>query len=154
MRARPCARIPTAICLAAIVALLGVTAAALAAKPIKGAAYQGKLKLTHASSVTYPISFKVSANGKRVSGFSLPHGYPVYCQGGGFGQQQAASSTISKTGRFTVKLPIYFAPAHQHQGFVIITGAFAKHGKESGTVRTDFTKSPVCNGTATYTTTG
>lgn len=154
MRARLSARRPIAIFLATLVALLGGTAAALAAKPIKGKTYQGKLKLPHASNVTYGISFKVSANGKRVSSFSLPQGYPIYCQGGGFGQQQAASGEITKTGKFTVKLPIYFAPAHQHQGFVIITGAFAKHGKESGTVKTDFTKSHVCNGTATYTATG
>ncbi len=154
MRARPSARISTAVFLVALVALLGGAAAALAAKPVKGATYQGKLKLAHASNVTYPIRFKVSTNGKRVSGFSLSHGYPVYCQGGGFGQQQTASGTISKTGKFTVKLPIYFAPAHQHQGFVIVTGTFAKHGRESGTVMTDFTKSHECNGKATYTTTG
>jgi hypothetical protein len=143
-----------AIAVVALVAAAGGTAAALAAKPIKGATYKGKLKLVHVSNVTFPISFKVSANGKLVSNFSLPNGYPVYCQGGGFGQLQAASSPITKKGKFTIKLPIYFAPAHAHQGFVIVTGTFAKHGKESGTVTTDFTGSHVCNGTATYTTTG
>ncbi len=66
---------------------------------------------------------------------------------------QAGSSAVTK-GKFTVKLPIYFAPTHQHQGFVSVTGTFGKHGKESGKVKTDFTTSRVCNGTATYTTTG
>ena len=37
---------------------------------------------------------------------------------------------------------------------MIVTGTFAKHGKESGKVKTDFTTSKVCNGAATYTTTG
>lgn len=146
-------RMLVGIVLAALVVAAGA-AAALAATPIKGATYTGKLKLPHASSVTFPISFKVSANGKRVSDFSFPHGYPVYCQGGGFGQQQAASAPITKRGRFTVKLPIYFAPARSHQGFVIVTGTFAKHGKESGKVMTDFTTSAGCNGTSTYATTG
>ena len=96
----------------------------------------------------------MSANGKRVRDFVLTSNYPVYRQGGGFGAVQAASGTISKHGTFKVKLPIYFAPTHQHQGFVIVTGTFAKHGKESGTVRTDFTRSSSCNGTSRYSTTG
>lgn len=154
MRDRLRAWVPAAIVLGALLGVTGGAAVALAAAPIKGATYQGKLKLSHASSVTYGISFKVSASGKRVSDFNLPRGYPVYCQGGGFGKQQAASSTITRKGKFNVKLPIYFAPTHSHQGFVVITGSFAKHGKESGTVRTDFTVSHVCNGTSTYTTTG
>jgi hypothetical protein len=145
---------PAAIVLAGLLAASAGTAVALAAAPIKGATYQGKLKLPHATSVTFPISFKVSANGKRVSNFTLAHGYPVYCQGGGFGQQQPASGTVTSKGKFTVKLPIFFAPAHQHQGFVIVTGTFAKNGRESGTVVTDFTRAHVCNGTSTYTTTG
>jgi hypothetical protein len=148
------ARMLAAIALVALVAVAGGATAALAAPPIKGATYKGKIKLPHESNVTFQISFKVSAKGKLVSNFSLPNDYPVYCQGGGFGQVQAGSSAITKKGKFTVKLPIYFAPAHQHQGFVIITGTFAKHGKESGKVKTDFTTSHVCNGTATYTTTG
>ena len=129
MRVRRRARMSSAIFLTTAVALVGAATVALAAKPINGATYSGRLKLPHTSSVTYGISFKVSANGKRVSSFSLPNGYPVYCQGGGFGQQQAGSGKITKAGKFTVKLPIYFAPAHQRQGFVIVTGRFAKHAR-------------------------
>lgn len=153
MRNRLRGRTPVAAVLAALFVMVGGTAVALAASPIKGATYQGKLKLPHATNETFPISFKVSANGKRVSKFTLLHGYPVYCQGGGFGQMQPASGTITNSGKFSVKLPIVFTPTHQHQGFVIVTGTFAKHGKESGTVVTDFT-GHVCNGTSTYTTTG
>ncbi len=125
-------------------------AVAFAATPIKGATYEGKIART--SNVTYSISFKVSANGKRVSSFTLTNGYPVYCQGGGFGAVQQASGTIARNGTFDVKLPIYFSPSHQHQGFVIISGSFAKHGTESGKVMTDFTHGSTCNGTSRYAT--
>ncbi|HEX3692848.1 MAG TPA: hypothetical protein VHU13_05835 [Solirubrobacteraceae bacterium] len=138
---------------AAILAVaLVVAAGALAAKPIKGATYSGTIKRT--SNVTYTISFKVSANGKKVSDFRLLSGYPVYCEGGGFGEVKSASGKVTDKGTFTVKLPIYFAPTHQHQGFVIVTGSFGEHGKESGKVKTDFTKAATCNGTSSYSTTG
>ena len=154
MRERLRARMAVAIVSAALLAVTCGTAVALAAAPIKGATYTGKLKPRTATSEAHPISFKVSANGKRVSHCTLLNGYPVYCQGGGFGQAQPASGAITNKGKFTVKLPIVFTITHQHQGFVIITGTFAKHGKESGTVTTDFTTSHVCNGSSTYTTTG
>ena len=144
-------RVLGAIALIALVAIAD-GAVAFAATPIKGARYGGKIART--SNVTYSISFKVSANGKRVSNFTLTNGYPVYCQGGGFGTAQEASGTIAKNGTFDVKLPIYFSPSHQHQGFVIITGRFAKHGKESGKVMTDFTHATTCNGTSRYATKG
>ena len=138
--------------LLSVVAFAALVAAgtALAATPIKGATYSGKI--ARASNVTYSISFTVSTTGERVRNFALANGYPVYCQGGGFGAVQQASGKISKEGAFVVKLPIYFAPSHQHQGFVIITGRFAKHGKESGKVMTDFTHSNTCNGTSSYAT--
>jgi hypothetical protein len=117
-----------------------------------GATYSRKI--SRASNVTFPISFKVSANGKHVSSFVLTSNYPVYCQGGGFGTAQSATGTISKHGTFKVKLAIYFAPEHDHQGFVIVTGSFAKHGEEHGKVTTDFTHSRSCNGSSNYSTRG
>ena len=144
-------RLMTALVLTTLVAASG-GAAALAAAPIKGATYKGNV--SRAGNVTYPISFKVSRNGKRVSSFTLSKGYPVYCQGGGFGALQRASGTIARNGTFKVKLPIYFAPAHSHQGFVIVSGSFAKHGKESGKVTTAFTHAGGCNGTSRYATKG
>jgi hypothetical protein len=143
-------RVLGAIALIALVAT-AEGAAAFAATPIKGATYEGKI--AHTSNVAYSISFKVSANGKRVSNFTLTNGYPVYCQGGGFGTVQKASGTVAKNGTFDVKLPIYFSPS-QHQGFVIINGRFAKHDKESGKVMTDFTHGTTCNGTSRYATKG
>jgi hypothetical protein len=142
-----------------VVALFAVAAVAFAGKPVKGATYTGKItRVIRAAGKTYrssfSISFNVSASGKKVSGFTLPQGYPVYCQGGGFASPQAGSGKISSKGKFTVKLPLYFAPTHQHQGFVIVTGAFGKRGAESGKVKTAFSKAKVCNGTASYKTKG
>ena len=84
MRDRFHARVPAAVALATLVVIAGGATAALAAPALKGATYTGKIRLAHKSNVTYQISFKVSAKGKRVRNFSLPNGYPVYCQGGGF----------------------------------------------------------------------
>jgi hypothetical protein len=153
MRIKLGGRVPAVIVLTALVTVIGGAAAtvAVAAHPVRDATYSGRISRT--SNVIYGISFKVSVSGKRVSNFALSSGYPVYCQGGGFGAVQPASGAITKRGTFKVKLPIYFAPAHQHQGFVIITGSFAMHGKESGKVTTDFTHS-TCNGTSSYKTTG
>lgn len=147
-------RVSAAVALTALFTVIGGAGAAIAvaAHPVKNATYSGRISRT--SNVIYGISFKVNVSGKRVSNFTLSSSYPVYCQGGGFGAVQAASGAITKRGTFKVKLPIYFAPAHQHQGFVIITGSFAAHGKESGKVTTDFTHSATCNGTSSYKTTG
>jgi hypothetical protein len=149
------------VCFTVIAALAAasVALAAKPAKPVKGATYSGNITRVIKSAgktfkSTLPISFKVSKTGKKVSGFTFTSFYPIYCQGGGFGSPQATTGRISKKGSFTVKLPLYFAPEHSHQGFLIVSGKFGKHNKESGTVKTDFTKSRVCNGTSKYATTG
>jgi hypothetical protein len=140
----------------AITAVAG-SAVALAAKPVKGATYSGNITKVFISQGrrfphTWGISFKVSRNGKKVTTFEFPNDYPIYCQGGGFGTAQKGSGKVSKKGTFKVKVPLYFAPEHQHQGFLIVTGKFRKHGKESGKVKTDFTTGTVCNGTSKYST--
>lgn len=136
---------------AAMLVTLVACAAALAAKPIKGATYAGSIHKT--SNVVFTIKFTVSKNGTRVSSFSVPD-VPVYCQGGGFGTPQTTTAKVTKHGTFTAKLPLYFAPTKDHQGYLIVTGKFAKHGKESGTAKTDFTRSTACNGSSTYSTVG
>ena len=137
--------------LATVVVALVAAGAALASNVVKGATYSGKIN--RASSAVFTISFKVSANGRKVSDFKVAT-LPVYCQGGGFGTPQSVTAPISKTGAFTAKLPIYFAPRNAHQGFLKLTGKFAKGGKESGKATTDFTTSTSCNGTSSYSTTG
>jgi hypothetical protein len=122
-----------------------------AAHPVKGKTYSGSIKRLAGANTTLPITFEVSSNGKKVQDFSLPSGYPVYCEGGGFGETQDVTAKISSKGTFTAKLPIYFAPTHDHQGFVKITGKFGKKGNESGTAITEFSSFKTCNGTSKYT---
>ena len=128
--------------------LLLTAAVAFAAKPAKGKTYSGEIK--RSATVQFPISFKASRSGKRVSGFSFPSSYPVYCQGGGFGAPQSRSARISRRGTFEVKLPIVFTPTHQRQGFVRVSGRFLRHKREKGEITTHFDKSPSCNGAAHY----
>lgn len=134
-----------------IVALAVGVGSANAAHPAKGKTYSGSIKSRPGGNVTFTISFQVSKNGKKVHDFSLPSGYPVYCEGGGFGEAQDATAKVSSKGTFTAKLPIYFAPTHDHEGFVKITGKFGKKGHESGKVITEFSTSDTCNGTSKYT---
>ncbi len=132
----------------------GAQALASSSKPVHGATYSGQItRVLHSGGKTFksqfPISFAVSANGKSASAFTFTSFYPVYCQGGGFGSPQSRSAKISKGGTFKVKLPL-FGPNHKLQGNLVITGKFAKHGRESGTVTTAFTSLKVCNGTSKY----
>lgn len=144
--------LPAAALLLLVLALAG---AALAAGPKKGATYSGLItRVIDGNRSTYPISFDVSANGRKVETFSLPSNYPIYCEGGGFGEAKEATAKISRQGTFTARLPLYFAPTHDHQGFVKITGKFGKQGHESGKVITEFSGGSLtgCNGTSKYAT--
>jgi hypothetical protein len=146
----------TLAALLSAVALLGVgvTAAAIAASPDRGATYKGKIVETDGKRVlaSQPISFMVDHQGRTVSSFTLSSGYPVYCAPKGIGDAQSTTAKISR-GKFRAVLPIY-AAHNQRQGSVIVTGTFAQHNRESGNVTTDFTASSrhSCNGTAAYTT--
>jgi hypothetical protein len=142
---------PLAAVCCVLVLIAALVGSANAANPAKGMTYSGTMKLPKASNVTYAISFQVSKNGKKVDNFSLPNGYPIYCQGGGFGEAQKATAKVSSKGTFTAKLPIYFAPTHAHEGFVKVTGKFGKKKQESGKVITEFSNSEECNGTSKYT---
>lgn len=139
----------------ALICAVAIPSLSMAAQPGKGKTYSGSItRVVAGTSSTFPISFQVSRNGKKVHDFSLPSSYPVYCEGGGFGEAQEATAKISRQGTFTAKLPLYFAPTHDHQGFVKITGKFGKKGHESGKVSTEFTGGSLtgCNGTSKYTT--
>jgi hypothetical protein len=150
---------PRRLFLAALVLLalssLSVCAVALAAHPAKGKTYTGTINQSFGGKVVnqFPISFSVSKNGKKVKKFSLPSNVPIYCEGGGFGGASGGSAAVSKAGTFKIKLPIIFAPTHEHQGFVTITGKFGPKKAEAGTISTEFTKTKSCDGTSPYTTT-
>jgi hypothetical protein len=140
------------ILLLGVIVALAATGVAFAAKPHKGATYKGTID--RASDVTFPISFTVSKNGKRVSSFELSDSYPVYCQGGGFPTLgNGGSGAIAKKGTFTVKLPLRNVRTNAAEGSVIVSGKFGIGGSASGKVKTDITGSAfrTCNGTSPFT---
>lgn len=133
------------------VALVGV-GVALGAQPLKGATYSGSF-----TGETFDtVSFKVSSNGKNVSGFNVPNP-PAGCQGGAFGSATGGSAKVSKKGTFKVTLNLVFAPQKKTNGTVLITGKFGKHHSESGKISSNFTASGFpksCNATKSYSTKG
>lgn len=137
--------------LAAAWSLAGV---AVAARPIAGATYSGSF--IPGNPRTTPVSFKVSTDGKRVGSFAVAIP-PVACQGGAFGNPEAGSAPVSKTGRFTVKLKLYFAPRHSTNGELVVTGTFLAKGHEQGKISSIFTNKlypKSCDKTTSYTTSG
>jgi len=135
---------------AVALACCACTTLALAAKPSKGATYSGQITV-HRGTITrnYPISLKVSASGRQVASFDVSL-YPVYCEGGGFGAPVSKTARISSKGTFRAALPLVFAPTHQNQGSLVVSGRFGPHHSLSGKVTTDFSKSTSCNGTARF----
>lgn len=120
--------------LAAIVAL-AVVAVASASSAVKGASYLG----SYSDGATDAISFKVSANGKKV--IDLAVSTPVKCKGGcgGIGSASPASASISKNGKFKVELNLVFPPgSNKSEGTETVTGKFLKHGVATGTVSSHF----------------
>lgn len=140
-----------ALLVAIAVGVLGYTGVAFAANQIKGAGYSGQLSGNRAS---YLVSFKVSASGKRVTALKISN-TPFYCSGGGRPIPVSfASASISKAGTFTStgKYVIIEGPLKGQVGTKLeITGKFAKHGGEQGTVTSTYPKTPACNGKTTYT---
>jgi hypothetical protein len=139
--------------LTAIVAVAAAASVALAAKPVKGATYSGTIT-RDVGTTTFPISFKVTKNGKKVSSFKLADAYPVYCQGGGFPTLgTGGSGRIRHKGTFTVKLPLKAVMTSKPDGSIVVTGRFGAHGSASGKVKTqisgNFGKS--CDGTSPFT---
>lgn len=138
--------------LAALGALVATGSAlgAITGEPVKSATYSG---LIHRSTtVTIPISFKVSKSGNYVSDFDM--NYPVYCQGGGFPVMRDASAAITSKDTFSAKLPLVdiFVKPHKPAGNVTVTGKFGKSGNESGQVITNLKNAKSCNGKSPYST--
>jgi hypothetical protein len=136
-----------------VIAALAAASVAIAAKPVKGATYSGKIRDSRNSIDTFPISFKVSKSGKQVSGFKLTADYPSYCQGGGFPTLGTkGSGKVSKQGAFTAKLPLLAIGTNKADGFLVVTGKFGKRGSVSGKVRTDIAGKfgHECNGTSSF----
>ena len=123
------------LCGVAAVATLAVATAASASSAVKGASYIG----SYSDGATDAISFKVSANGKKV--IDLAVSTPIKCQGGcgGVGSASRTSASISKNGQFKVKLNLVFPPgSNKSEGTETVTGRFLKHDVATGTVSSHF----------------
>ncbi len=136
------------------VAMLGTAGAVLAAAPVKGATYKGKFK---AGFDMPKISFKVSADGKRVTHLHTSD-VGLYCVGGGgVVPTNFKDATISANGTFksTAKDIIKIGPRKGQVGENLkITGTFKSGGKESGTMTTTYAGgiSTTCSGSSKYST--
>jgi hypothetical protein len=127
-----------------LAALVGVPAAVLAGKPVKGATYTGTYK-DHLG-----IVLAVSANGKHVSlQESIP---PLFCQGGAGGIEAVAKPlAISTSGTFagTITFRVIHSKAVAK---LAIKGKFSGK-KVSGSAHSTWLLTKGCNGTTTYTAT-
>jgi hypothetical protein len=149
-------RISRAAAVAAVLAV-GTTGVAMAAKPksavVKGGSYTGTLAAPRTS---YVISFKVSANGKQVTGLRI-NNLPAYCSSGGPAVPiKFKDATISKSGAFTSTGAqiISAGPKKGQKGAKLsITGRFTSGGKESGKITSTFPSGISCNGSSGYSTT-
>ena len=125
---------------AAAAVLLASAGMALAAKQVKGATYVGHYKGTVTQVAVEAISFKVSANGKKVT--DLYVSTPFKCSGGcgGVGSPKEGTAKIVD-GTFKVKLPIPAPGGGKSEGTDLVIGTFHAHGKATGTVTSHFAHS-------------
>lgn len=108
---------------------------ALASHVLGGASYSG----TYAGRPGEGLSFKVSANGKRVTNLTVST--PFHCSGGcgGVASGGPGSARITRTGTFKVTLQLYFPPGtHSSEGTDTVTGTFLAGGRAKGTVSSHF----------------
>ncbi len=115
-------------------ALVSATVA-MASGAVKGASYIG----SYSDGATDAISFKVSANGKKLTDLTVST--PIKCQGGcgGIGSATPASAKISKSGKFKLTLSLDFPPgSNKSEGTETVIGKFLKQGSATGTVSSHF----------------
>ncbi len=141
-RARPAGALVVVVVLAASAGF------ALAAQPKKGYVYETNNQTTKVS-----VYFKVSGNGRRVTG--LLAGTPIKCPAsvggvGGLPYDKKPGSATIKHGTFKATLTLY-APgaANKKEGTDTVTGAFRANGTATGTVADHFNNnSGVCKATS------
>ena len=113
---------------------LSMAGVALATAPNKGWTYATP------SAAKVFVTFKVSANGSKVTNLSV--GDALKCKGsaGGFPSARPGSTKITTAGSFRVVLKLYPpGPVGQKSsGTDTVTGKFVTGGKATGTVRTYF----------------
>jgi hypothetical protein len=110
---------------------------AFASHAIGGASYSG----TYKGRPTEGISFKVSANGNKVTHLTVDT--PFHCNGGcgSVASGGPGSARISSTGTFKVTLQLYFPPgSHSSEGTDTVTGKFLASGRAKGKVSSHFNR--------------
>jgi hypothetical protein len=120
----------------AAVLVFATAGVALASHAIGGASYSG----TYKGRPSEGLSFKVSANGRKVTHLIVET--PFHCNGGcgGVASGGPGSARVSKTGTFKVTLQLYFPPgSHSSEGSDTVTGKFLASGRAKGTVSSHFT---------------
>lgn len=121
--------------LVAAAAVLASAGVAFASHAVGGASYSG----TYKGHPTDRISFKVSANGKKVTNLTVET--PIHCTGGcgGVASPGPGSAGITAKGTFKVTLQLYFPPgSHSSEGTDTVTGKFLAGGRAKGTVSSHF----------------
>ncbi len=131
----------------AFAAALAVTGIALAAGPVKGARYSGRVNVT----ATLTVSFKVSRSGKKVSSLKVSPSLPNSCGYGGPPPTQTSKPAKIEDGKFTAKITEK-AVNGTVAAIATITGRFLAKGKEKGTIKTSVPSATSCNGSFSYST--
>lgn len=150
-QSRPGRLVPAATLL--LLLALALAGAALAANPIKGATYSGRLKPESGPiSDGTPISLAVSANGKKVT--VKMESFPLFCEGGGppqvirFKKVQVVGGKFKATGTSTTE--------KQFGGGLTadatVSGKFLANGRERGSFEDSFPKLAECGGETSYST--
>jgi hypothetical protein len=131
----------------AVTAILATFGIALAAGPVKGAKYSGRVNAT--ASLT--VSFKVSRSGKKVTALKVSPSLPNSCGFGGPPPTQTSKAAKIERGKFAAKIK-----ETASNGTVIatakVTGKFLAKGKEKGDIKANLPNAQSCNGTFAYST--
>jgi hypothetical protein len=144
-------RIPLTTAILAAALVLGGVAVVLAAHPVEGAKYKGKIKN---DPVNTKISFEVSGNGEKVRDLKTkldPIFNDAVCGGVTPSVTQGSNpANISRKGKFRGKI-IYTYPDSGTFAQAIVKGKFRRHGRATGKVTASFPNTD-CDGEARFST--
>jgi hypothetical protein len=135
---------PAALAVAATLATAGI---ALAAGPVKGAKYSGRVNVN----ATLTVSFKVSRSGKGVTSLKVSPSLPNRCGYGGPPPTQTSRSARIAHSKFTAKIT-ETASSGTVIGTAKVTGKFLAGGKGKGSIVVNLPNALSCNGSFSYST--
>jgi hypothetical protein len=131
-----------------LAAILAVTGTALAAAPVRGVKYAGRVNV--AASLT--VSFKVSGSGKKITSLKVSPTLPNSCgYGGPLTTTETSKRAKIQNGKFTAKITEKTSSGTV-SATAKVTGKFLANGKEKGSIKTNLPSAKSCNGTFSYST--